>query len=336
MTSQALLGRLEPFAHLTESQLGILAGAVEKRDLPAGTLILKEGESSEEAFVIAGGRVRIQRHTPYGAYALAVLGAGELFGETAFVDRNGRSGDVLAESATELLVLPPAALGTLMEADQRFAIAMYWAFWKSLSRKLRRTNDLLTQFFSQVGPAPTPPPPRRNPTGDFRIDIAAKRSLFQEQKLSGMEINFLTSLSREKKLVGNELLFREGEAGDRMYVVLDGRIMISKYIPGAGEEALAFLERGDYFGEMALIDHQPRSADAKAHDGGAVVLAIPREVVEGLLDIHKVSSLRLLKILCGLVAKRLRDVDDKIVGWHILAGGGGASGEGATEDLPSP
>ena len=64
-----------------------------------------------------------------------------------------------------------------------------------------------------------------------------------------------------------------------MYVVLEGRVMISKYIPGAGEEALAFLERGDYFGEMALIDNQPRSADAKAHDGGAVVLAIPRDVL---------------------------------------------------------
>ena len=333
MTSQSLLGRLEPFAHLSAAQLDLLGQAVERRLFPAGTVILKEGDTSEEAFVVAGGRVRIQRQTPYGAYSLAVLGAGELFGETAFVDRHGRSGDAVAESATELLALSPEALEKLMAGDQRFAIAMYWAFWKSLARKLRRTNDLLAQFFSHGGAAPAPPPPRRQASGSFRIDMAAKRSLFQEQKLSGMEINFLTSLSREKKLAGNEVLFREGEAGDRMYVVLDGRIMISKFIPGAGEEALAFLERGDYFGEMALIDHQPRSADAKAHDGGAVVLAIPREVVEGLLDIHKVSSLRLLKILCGLVAKRLRDVDDKIVGWHILAGGGGASGP--AEEFPA-
>ena len=106
-----------------------------------------------------------------------------------------------------------------------------------------------------------------------------------------------------------------------MYVVLEGRILISKFIPGAGEEALAFLERGDYFGEMALIDSAPRSAQARAHDGGAVVLAIPAEVVAGILDVRKVSSLPLLKILCGLVAKRLREVDDKIVGWYILSGG---------------
>jgi hypothetical protein len=48
-------------------------------------------------------------------------------------------------------------------------------------------------------------------------------------------------------------------------------------------------------------------------------------VLNGILDIHRISSLRLLKILCTLVATRLRELDDKIIGWFILAGGGGAS-----------
>ncbi len=51
------------------------------------------------------------------------------------------------------------------------------------------------------------------------------------------------------------------------------------------------------------------------------MLAISREVLEGLLDIQKISSLNLLKILCTLVASRLREIDDKIIGWFILAGG---------------
>lgn len=116
-------------------------------------------------------------------------------------------------------------------------------------------------------------------------------------------------MSKEKKLASNEHIFRAGEKGDHLYVVLEGRVMISKEIVGAGEEALAFLERCDYFGEMALIDQQPRSADAKAHSEGAVVLAISSEVLEGILDIQKVSSLRLLSLLCRLVAKRLRKID---------------------------
>ena len=144
-------------------------------------------------------------------------------------------------------------------------MALYWAFWKSLSAKLRSTNEQLGRFFLQSPrTASEKPPLAKSPTGEFRLDIAAKRSLFAEQKLSSLEINFLTSLSRERKLKSGQILFHEGDPGDAMYVVLDGRVLISKFIPGAGEEALAFLERGDYFGEMALIDRAPRSAQARA------------------------------------------------------------------------
>ena len=100
---------------------------------------------------------------------------------------------------------------------------------------------------------------------------------------------------------------------------------LQQLLVGAGDEALAFLERGDYFGEMALIDRQPRSADARAHGDGAVVLTISAEVLEGILDIQKVSSLRLLRLLCRIIAKRLRQIDDKLVGWYIFNAGAGVS-----------
>ncbi|HYX25405.1 MAG TPA: cyclic nucleotide-binding domain-containing protein, partial [Thermoanaerobaculia bacterium] len=259
-------------------------------------------------------------------FSLAALQPGTLFGETAFVDRIPRSGSAVTSGDTELVSLNPEALAALMEQDPRFKLALYWTFWKSLSSKLRQTNENLTQFFSETGKPPsTAAATPQEAAGEFHVDLASKRKLFQEQKLSNLEINFLTSLSRERKYGPNQVIFREGELGNEMYVVLEGRVMISKYIPGAGEEALAFLDRGGYFGEMALIDNEPRSADAKAHEGGAVVLVIPREVLEGILDIHKVSSIRLLTILCNLVASRLRELDDKIIGWFIIAGGSGIS-----------
>jgi CRP-like cAMP-binding protein len=320
------LRHLVQFAHLSPAQRDVLAGCAGRRVLATGDQLLKEGQTSAETYVVESGRVRIQRETPYGSFALATLGPGEIFGETAFVDQQVRSTDAVAETDCELIALDPRAMHAAMEADQTFAIALYWTFWKTLAKKLRKTNDTLTAFFTHTTRPPSPvPAPARPPGADFRVDMAVKRGLFQEQRLSSMEINFLASLSQERKFGAGQVIFREGEPGDAMWVVLEGRVMISKHIPGAGEEALAFLERGDYFGEMALIDNQPRSADAKAHEGGVVCLAIPRDVVEGLLDIHRVSSVRLLRILCSLVAKRLREVDDKIVGWHILAAGG--SGE---------
>lgn len=316
------LRRWELLSHFTDAQLAQLASCTEERLCTSGAHVVREGEPAADAFLIEGGKVRIQRKTPYGLFTLATLRPGHLFGETSFVDGHARSGDALAVGDAALLVLSTTRLAAVMEEDQRFSVTLYWAFWKSLSFKLRQTNEQLTRFFSESGkPASAQSPPTAGVADDFRVDLASKRKLFQEQKLSSLEINFLASLSREKKFAPNQEIFREGDAGDEMYVLLEGRVMISKYIPGAGEEALAFLERGDYFGEMALIDNEQRSADAKASDQGAVVLAIPREVLAGILDIHRVSSPRLLRLLCTMAAGRLRELDDKIIGWFILAGG---------------
>jgi CRP/FNR family transcriptional regulator, cyclic AMP receptor protein len=321
-----ILQRWDLFSHFTEPQLAQMAQCASRQAFPAGAKVVKEGEATREIYLIESGGIRIQRKTPYGLFSLAILQPGTLFGETSFVDGLPRSGDAVTTASSELLALDPGALSDLMEQDQRFKLALYWALWKSLSGKLRQTNQNLTHFFSEAGRPPNSTTAAAGPAaGEFRVDLADKRKLFQEQRLSSMEINFLASLSKERKYAPNQVIFREGEMGNEMFVILEGRVMISKYIPGAGEEALAFLERGGYFGEMALIDHEPRSADAKADEKGAVVLTIPREVVEGILDIHKISSIRLLSILCNLVAGRLRELDEKVVGWFIIAGGSGIS-----------
>ncbi|MDY7091439.1 MAG: cyclic nucleotide-binding domain-containing protein [Acidobacteriota bacterium] len=324
MDIETRLRRWETFSHFSDEQLSQLARCASLHRFPAGVTIFKAGDSSRDAYLVDTGRLRIQRQTPYGLYTLAELGEGEIFGESSYLDGEVRSGDAFVIAETELLSFNPVALEALAGLDQRITVALYWSFWKSLATKLRTTNEKLTQFFSEAGKPPSSPSlePKGTPA-DFRIDLAAKRKLFQEQKLSNLEINFLSTLSKEQQVAPGEVIFHEGDVGDKMYIVLDGRVMISKYIPGAGEEALAFLERGDYFGEMALIDNQPRSADAKAPEEGAVLLAIPRDVVEGLLDIHKVSSLRLLRILSNLIAKRLRELNEKLITWFIFSGGGG-------------
>ena len=323
MSFQNLLRQWDIFAHFSDEQLAQLARCLSRNRFPANALVVKEGEPTQDAYLIETGAVRIQRHTPYGLFGLATLRAGTLFGETSFVDGIARSGDAMTLVDTQLLAINPVAVSALVERDKLFHLALYWAFWRSLSMKLRMTNEKLTNFFSEGGGPPSAPSAASTPPAEVHIDLASKRKVFQEQKLSSMEINFLSTLSKERKYEAGQVIFREGESGHEMFVVLEGRVMISKYIPGAGEEALAFVERGGYFGEMALIDNRPRSAAAKAYEGGAVVLAISREVLEGILDIHKVSSLRLLTILCNLVASRLRELDDKIISWFIFAGGSG-------------
>ena len=320
------LRQFEILAHFSDHQIERLSAYTSRIRYPKGTLVLKEGDKTRDLYFVDIGKIKIQRNTPYGCYTLAQLKAGDVFGETSFVDDNARSGDALIEADTVLFPFNPASLAPATESDPRFTLALYWAVWKSLSTKLRKTNEVLARFFSEASSKTSKDSPARDEaTSEVHVGIGAKRDLFREQTLSPMEINFMATLSKEEKFSPNEDIFREGESGDRMFIVLEGQVMISKQITGAGEEALAFLERGDYFGEMALIDQQPRSADARAHDHGAVVLSISREVLEGILDINKVSSLRLLQLLCNLIAKRLREIDDKLVGWFIFAAGSGES-----------
>ena len=323
MTTPVALRELSAFSHFSEEHLWLLGGCTTSSKLPKGSQLFGEGDGSFSIHGVARGSLRIQRATSFGPLILSRYEAGALLGDCDFIDRKSRFADAVAESDVELITLDPDRLESQAKKNRAFDLALAWALWKSLSAQLREANARLSAFFGQTAPPRTEEgkAPGKAPRGAFKVDMGTKRSLFQEQKLTNMEINFLASLCREERFRGGELIFREGDQGDKMYVLLAGQVMISKFIPGAGEEALAFLERGAYFGEMALIDGEPRSAEAKAHGGEAIVLAIRREVLEGILDINKVSSVRLLKILCALVAQRLRESDEKLLGWHLLAGG---------------
>ena len=89
--------------------------------------------------------------------------------------------------------------------------------------------------------------------------------------------------------------------------------------PGFGEECLSILERGEVFGEMALIDEQPRSADARAHTGGATVFSISRSFLEEVLSMDPDAAVQFMTLLCRLLCRRLRAMNDRLVAWRVMA-----------------
>ncbi len=89
-------------------------------------------------------------------------------------------------------------------------------------------------------------------------------------------------------------------AGVEMHIVLDGTARVLK----DGVEVNR-LSEGEYFGELSLIDGEPRSADVVAAEGGLTTLALSRWTFEDLLDKHPEVAVPMLRVLCS----RLRAVE---------------------------
>ncbi len=82
--------------------------------------------------------------------------------------------------------------------------------------------------------------------------------LFSE--LDSDEIEAISSLVSSKQYGKNMIVVQEGEPGDSMAIILSGSVKVSQYSPDGREVVLCLLESSSFFGEMALLDAEPRSA----------------------------------------------------------------------------
>ncbi len=130
-------------------------------------------------------------------------------------------------------------------------------------------------------------------------------------KLSADHLALVAELGHERSFEAKEVIFREGDAGAEFFVVLSGKVRISKAVPGAGEEALAILGPGSHFGEMALMDDTPRSADAIAHLATRL-WAIKKQDLDALMRQHQDLAYELLWTFVRTLSARLRETNDKI------------------------
>jgi len=81
----------------------------------------------------------------------------------------------------------------------------------------------------------------------------------------------------------NEIIFRQGDRGDWLYVLVDGEVEVVRSVPGQGEVTLRTLRAGECFGEIALVSDQPRSATVRSLTS-VNVLALDRDAFQALFS----------------------------------------------------
>lgn len=111
----------------------------------------------------------------------------------------------------------------------------------------------------------------------------------------------LLKICHTRKFHDGEVIFNEGERGDRLYVLIAGKVDIIKHREEQ-DETLATLTPGECFGEMALVDQEPRSADARAQ-GDSMIIEVNDQIIN---DHDDILALKLFRKIAILVTKKLR------------------------------
>jgi CRP-like cAMP-binding protein len=116
------------------------------------------------------------------------------------------------------------------------------------------------------------------------------------QALPSEELEPIALLLRERRLLEGEVLCRQGEPGDALFIVTGGRIRLSTIDPSGNEKVLTYFTDGQFFGEMSLLTGAPRSASAMA-ETGSQVLVLQKHDFDELLASHTQIMREMLKVV---------------------------------------
>ncbi len=147
-------------------------------------------------------------------------------------------------------------------------------------------------------------------------EVIKQSAIFKD--LEEDELEQVAEICEVQELKFDEYIFREGDEGDRLYIISKGEVRISRDVPGTGEEAIAILKRGACFGEMAVLDPSERSTDAISNSR-CTLLSISRSDFELLLDSDRDLAHKLLWSVIRLLCRRRRITNDNLQSILVMA-----------------
>src|SRR5215475_3798603 len=123
-------------------------------------------------------------------------------------------------------------------------------------------------------------------------------------RLSNRQLKSMSDIMFERIYEADATIFEEGQPGAALFLILEGKIAI-EISRGTGTTRLAILETGAFFGEMALLDETPRSANARALERTRT-LALYRNDLNELVQRDAKTACQIYRSLAGMIAERLR------------------------------
>jgi CRP/FNR family cyclic AMP-dependent transcriptional regulator len=145
----------------------------------------------------------------------------------------------------------------------------------------------------------------------FQVDAKTLAGLPIFQDLTAEELALFATAAFERGYRENATLFLENMPGEVMYVIKTGNVDLSKRTPAGEDKTFVTLQAGEFFGEMSLIDENPRSASATVR-GGTELIVISKDALRGLIADQPAVAAKVLYNILRVVNGRLRRMTELI------------------------
>ena len=109
----------------------------------------------------------------------------------------------------------------------------------------------------------------------------------------------------------NSVIIKEDDPGEQLFLILSGKVRVTKRTYEGIEQILGILETGDFFGEMVLLDRRSRSASVYAHSRVELAKFKHTEVTSIMNDNPRIG-LKVLRAFSEVISLRLRNANDKL------------------------
>ncbi len=240
---QALLTALPYFAMLTSAESKELTSLMEEVSYAAGEMIVEEDALVDSVYIITSGQAEVTRtllskKNTITKVPVGVLNASEAIGlnDTGFFSTTGkRTATVTALSKIQALKLDLKSLHQFFKRHVHLQSSMYAA-----------TEQML------------------------RVRLIKQSLPFS--KLSYERMQWLASQIEAISVPAGTVIFKQGELGDRCYLIRSGQIEISAKEEDSAKHQLAILKTPTLFGEATLITHSPRNATARAMEDSELLV----------------------------------------------------------------
>jgi CRP-like cAMP-binding protein len=262
-----------------------LAGKI-GRTFEEGDVVFQQGEMGDTMYILHEGTLAVIREKDGAGTVVARLNRGDFVGEMALVDEEPRSATVKAMERSILVPITRDFLLKHSSRDTKFILTLM----ESLSSRLESVDEMLKWRFIESGPPAQP--------HDGPAEMEPRSAAFLKS------LSAVVDTAKAVKLEQGDIIFRKGDSGDTMYIVMDGKVQIYQE-EGDSRFVQAQFDRGNFFGEMAIVSGNPRVATAMAA-APSVLMPVSKEAFLEKVRTDPAVALHTIQILIVRLRRSLQ------------------------------